>query len=170
MIDRRAVLLSGLTVAMLAPRVAAQLARRVAHVGVLNYAAAQDTRVSEFREGLRELGYFEGQNLAITYRWADGRLDRLPDLAAELVAAKVDVIIAIGPAVWAAKRATTTIPIVIAFSGDPVGNGVVANLARPGGNITGFSYMSTDLAAKRLELLTQMLTPNPRVGHPVQPG
>ena len=85
-------------------------------------------------------------------------------IAAELVAAKVDVIIAIGPAVWAAKRATTTIPIVIAFSGDPVGNGVVANLARPGGNITGFSYMSTDLAAKRLELLTQMLTPNPRVG------
>jgi len=74
------------------------------------------------------------------------------------------VIIAIGPAVWAAKRATTSIPIVIAFSGDPVGNGIVANLARPGGNITGFSYMSTDLAAKRLELLTQMLAPNPRVG------
>ena len=164
MIDRRSVLLSGLTVAMLAPRVAAQLSRRVAHIGILNYAAAQDVRVREFRDGLRELGYVEGQNLAITYRWADGRLDRLPDLAAELVAAKVDVIIAIGPAVWAAKRATTTIPIVIAFSGDPVGNGVVANLARPGGNITGFSYMSTDLAAKRLELLTQMLAPQPRVG------
>jgi putative ABC transport system substrate-binding protein len=164
MIDRRSVLLSGLTVSLLAPRVAAQLSRRFAHVGILNYAAAQDIRVREFRDGLRELGYVEGQNLAFTYRWADGRLDRLPDLAAELVAAKVDVIIAIGPAVWAAKRATTTIPIVIAFSGDPVGNGIVANLGRPGGNITGFSYMSTDLAAKRLELLTQMLAPQPRVG------
>lgn len=155
---------TGLTLMMAVPSVLAQPLRRIARVGILNYAGAQDTRVSEFRDGLRALGYVEGQNLAITYRWADGRLDRLPELAGELIAANIDVIIAIGPAVWAAKRATTTVPIVIAFSGDPVGNGVVSNLARPGGNVTGFSYMSTDLAAKRLQLLTQMLPPHPRVG------
>jgi putative tryptophan/tyrosine transport system substrate-binding protein len=126
--------------------------------------------VSEFRNALRELGYLEGQNLAITYRWADGRLDRLPELAAELLANGVDVIVAIGPAVWAAKRATTTVPIVIAFSGDPVGNGVVSNLARPGGNITGFSYMSTDLAAKRLELITQALPNSTRIAVLYNPG
>jgi putative ABC transport system substrate-binding protein len=136
---------------------------RIARVGILNYAAAQDVRVTEFRDGLRQLGYIEGQNLAITYRWADGQLDRLPTLAAELVASKVEVIIAIGPAVWAAKRTTSTVAIVIAFSGDPVGNGVVSNLARPGGNITGFSYMSTDLAAKRLELLHQTFPNNARI-------
>src|SRR5262249_16626440 len=111
-----------------------------------------------------ELGYVEGQNFAVTYRWADGRMEQLPALAAELVANNVEVIIAIGPAVWAAKRATITIPIVIAFSGDPVGNGVVSNLARPGGNIPGFSYMSTDLAAKRLELLTQIFPRSARIG------
>jgi putative tryptophan/tyrosine transport system substrate-binding protein len=136
---------------------------RLARVGILNYAAAEDTVVNEFRDGLRDLGYVEGQNLTITYRWADGRSDRLPELAAELVMSNVDVIIAIGPAVWAAKRATTSVPIVIAFSGDPVGNGVVSNLARPGGNITGFSYMSTDLAAKRLELLNRMFPGNTRI-------
>jgi putative ABC transport system substrate-binding protein len=136
---------------------------RIARVGILNYAAAQDVRVNEFRDGLGQLGYVEGQNLAITYRWADGHLDRLPALAAELVTSNVEVIIAIGPAVWAAKRTTSTIPIVIAFSGDPVGNGVVSNLARPGGNITGFSYMSTDLAAKRLELLHRTFPRNARI-------
>ena len=156
-------LLGWLAVLMVATAVSAQPPRRIARVGILNYAAAQDARVTEFRDGLRELGYVEGQNLAITYRWADGRLDRLPQLAAELVASNVDVIIAIGPAVWAAKRTTSTVPIVIAFSGDPVGNGVVSNLARPGGNITGFSYMSTDLAAKRLQLLNQMFPTNARI-------
>jgi putative ABC transport system substrate-binding protein len=100
-------------------------------------------------------------SITTTYRWADGNFDQLPALAEELVAQKVDVILALGPAVWAAKRTTTTIPIVIAFSGDPVGDQVVSNLARPGGNITGFSYMSTDLAAKRLELLSQSF-PNDR--------
>ena len=156
-------LLVWLAVLMVATAGSAQSPRRIARVGILNYAAAQDARVNEFRDGLRELGYVEGQNLAITYRWADGRLDHLPQLAAELVASNVDVIIAIGPAVWAAKRTTSTVPIVIAFSGDPVGNGVVSNLARPGGNITGFSYMSTDLAAKRLELLSEMFPRNARI-------
>ena len=91
-------------------------------------------------------------------------MEQLPTLAAELVSSDVEVIIAIGPAVWAAKRATSTVPIVMAFSGDPVGNGVVSSLARPGGNITGFSYMSTDLAAKRLELLNQIFPRSTRIG------
>jgi putative ABC transport system substrate-binding protein len=147
--------------------------RRVPNVGILNYAAAEDTLVSEFRSARRGLGHIEGQTLTITYRWADGRFERLPSLAAELVASKVDVIIALGPATWAAKSATDTIPIVIAFSGDPVGNGVVSNLARPSGNITGFSYMSTDLAAKRIELLSQTFPKNGRIGilyNPAEPA
>ncbi len=127
--------------------------RRAPTIGVLNYAAAHDVRVIQFLNALRDLGYVEGKNLAIIQRHADGVLERLPELAAELVAAKVDLIIALGPAVWAAKQATTTIPIVIAFSGNPERQGVVASLARPGGNLTGFSYMSGDLAGKRLELL-----------------
>lgn len=93
------------------------------------------------------------ERLSITYRWADGQLNRLPALASELVASSVSVIIALGPASWAAKRATSTIPIVMAFSSDPVGNGVVSNLARPGGNTTGFSYMSTDLQKARFNSL-----------------
>jgi putative tryptophan/tyrosine transport system substrate-binding protein len=142
----------------------AQQRATMPHVGILNYAAAQDVRVSQFQDALRRLGYVEGKNLAVTYRWADGALERLPELAAELVASKVDVIIALGPAVWAAKRATTMVPIVIAFSGDPVGDGVVSSFARPGGNITGFSYMSTDLAAKRLELLSNAFAKESRIG------
>jgi putative tryptophan/tyrosine transport system substrate-binding protein len=147
--------------------------RRMPNVGILNYAAAEDALVNEFRAALSELGHIEGQTLTITYRWADGRFERLPSLAAELVASKVDVIIALGPATWAAKGATNTVPIVIAFSGDPVGNGVVSNLARPGGNITGFSYMSTDLAAKRLQLLSQTFPKNGRIGilyNPAEPA
>jgi ABC-type uncharacterized transport system substrate-binding protein len=144
--------------------------RRLPHVGILNYAAAQDSLVDEFRSGLRELGRVEGQTLSITYRSADGQLDRLPGLATELVASNVDVIIALGPASWAAKRATSTIPIVMAFSGDPVGNGIVSNLARPGGNITGFSYMSTDLAAKRLEMLYRAFPKSARLGILFNPG
>jgi putative ABC transport system substrate-binding protein len=147
--------------------------RRAPSVGILNYAAAEDVLVSEFRSALRELGHIEGQTLVIAYRWADGQFERLPSLAAELVASKVDVIIALGPATWAAKGATDTIPIVIAFSGDPVGNGVVSNFARPGGNITGFSYMSTDLAAKRIELLSQTFPRNARIGilyNPAEPA
>jgi putative ABC transport system substrate-binding protein len=144
--------------------------QRVPRVGILNYAAARDSLVDEFGSALRELGRVEGQDLAITYRWADGQLERLPALATELVASNVDVIIALGPASWAAKRATSAIPIVMAFSGDPVGNGVVTNLARPGGNVTGFSYMSTDLAAKRLEMLYRAFSRNARLGILYNPG
>jgi putative ABC transport system substrate-binding protein len=157
----------------LAARAQGDRVRRIARVGILNYAAAQDALVSEFRDALRELGHVEGQTLAVTYRWADGRLELLPGLVAELVASNVDVIIALGPAAWAAKHTTSTVPIVIAFSGDPVGNGVVSNLARPCGNITGFSYMSTDLAAKRLELLSRTFTKSARIGilyNPAEPA
>jgi putative tryptophan/tyrosine transport system substrate-binding protein len=127
--------------------------RRPPTIGILNYATAHDIRVIQFLNALRDLGYVEGRNLAVSQRHADGVLDRLPELAAELVAAQVDLIIALGPAVWAARQTTTTIPIVIAFSGNPERQGVVASLASPGGNITGFSYISADLAGKRLELL-----------------
>jgi putative tryptophan/tyrosine transport system substrate-binding protein len=158
---------------MIATTVPAEAPARIPSVGILNYFAAQDARVSEFRDGLRQLGYVEGQNLTIVHRWADTSMERLPTLAAEVVASNVDVIVAIGPAVWAAKQATSTIPIVFAFSGDPVGLGLVSNLARPGGNITGFSYMSTDLAAKRLELMSQAFPTNARIAilyNPAEPA
>jgi putative ABC transport system substrate-binding protein len=126
---------------------------RPARVAILDFADAQDMRAEQFRQALKALGYVEGQNLTLIQRFAEGRLEWLPALAAELVAEEPDVLISIGPATWAAKRATTTVPVVIAFSGDPVRDGMVSELARPGGNITGFSYMSTELAGKRLELL-----------------
>ena len=142
----------------------AQQPTRSPYVGILNYAEDDDVRVRQFRTALRELGYIEGTNISIGLRSARGMLDRLPPLAEQLVADKVDVIVALGPAVWAAKRATTSIPIIIAFSGDPVGDGVVTSLARPGGNLTGFSYMSTELAAKRLELFSEAFSRNKRIG------
>jgi putative ABC transport system substrate-binding protein len=149
-------------------------ARDAVHrVGMLNYANASDVRVTQFRQALRELGYLEGQNLVLVERHADGVLDRLPELAAELAAAKVELIIALGPAVWAARQATTTIPIVIAFSGNPEEQGVVTSLARPGGNLTGFSYMSSDLAAKRLALLCELFAKCERIAalyNPLEPA
>jgi putative ABC transport system substrate-binding protein len=114
--------------------------------------------VDAFRQGLRELGYREGQNLEILYRSSDGRDDRFPDLASELVKLKVDLILTRGtPAALAAKRATQTLPVVMAAAGDPVGAGIVAHLARPGGNITGLSSGITESYPKRVELLGQLL-------------
>jgi len=110
------------------------------------------------RDGLRELGWIEGKNLIFEAKYAEDDLDRLPALAAELVSLDVDVIVTVGTlAPLAAKRATSTIPIVMAFSGDPVGSGLVASLAHPGGNVTGLSGMAPDLAGKRLELLKELL-------------
>ena len=121
--------------------------------------------------GLRELGYVEGKNIIIEYRWAEGKYERLPGLAAELVQMKVDVIVAAGsPAVQAAQQATTTIPIVMVRIGDPVGSGFVASLSRPGRNITGLSNMNVEVASKYLELLRAAVPKLSRVTVLVNPG
>jgi ABC-type uncharacterized transport system substrate-binding protein len=110
-----------------------------------------------FVQRLRELGWIEGRTVAIEYRWAEGRSERFAEFAAEFVRLKVDVIFSVGSAATAAKQATSTIPIVFAMAGDPVGSGMVASLARPGGNVTGLSIQSSDLAGKRLELLREVI-------------
>ncbi len=137
----------------------AQQSVKTAHVGFLHAASAQggDAQVRAFRDGLRELGYVEGKNLEIEYRWGEGKLESMPALADELVQAKVDVIVAASsPAVVAARQATRTIPIVMPLSSDPVGDGLVASLAHPGGNITGLSIMAPELGEKRLQLLKEL--------------
>jgi putative ABC transport system substrate-binding protein len=127
-----------------------------------------------FRQGLRELGYVEGRNIAIESRWTEGKDDRLPALAADLVRSKVDVIVAeTGAATRAAQQATRTIPIVMSLVNDPVGSGLVASLARPGGNVTGLTIMSPDLVGKQLELLKEVVPKVSRVAllrHPDNPA
>jgi ABC-type uncharacterized transport system substrate-binding protein len=113
---------------------------------------------------LRELGWVEGRTVAIEYRWAENRSERAAEIAAEFARLKVDVIITQGPATFAAKRATTVIPIVFAVAGDPIGSGLVASLARPGGNVTGLSLQTSDLAGKRVELLREMVPRLRRLG------
>ena len=135
----------------------AQQAEKVARIGVLRSGSPPDPFVEAFRQGLNELGYAEGRNISIEYRWAEGRDERLPRLAADLVRLKVDVIVAAGSAVLPTKQATTTIPIVMPVATDPVGLGLVASLARPGGNITGISFLSEELPGKWLELLKEAL-------------
>jgi putative ABC transport system substrate-binding protein len=180
MITRR-VFVGSLTGGLLAAPLAAeaQPAAKVPRIGVLGSGSRSDLspRLDPFRQGLRELGWVEGQNIAMEYRFAEGRYDRLPDLAAELVRLRVDLIVAVPTAaVVAAKNATATIPIVMISVGDPVGLGLVASLARPGGNATGLSYSAgLEIFSKQLELLKETVPKVRRVAvlsnpaHPAHP-
>jgi len=140
--------------------VEAQQAKKIPRIGYLGAASssANLARIEAFRQGLRELGYVEGKNIVIEWRYAEGKLDRLSELAAELVRLKVEVIVTGGPpGTRPAKEATVTIPIVMAQDSDPVGNGFVVSLARPGGNITGLSTLAPEISGKRLELLKEIV-------------
>jgi putative tryptophan/tyrosine transport system substrate-binding protein len=146
----------------------AQQAKKVPRIGFLSgFSSSSDRkRVEAFRQGLRELGYVEGQNVFVEYRYAGGNADEYPKLAAELVSFKVDLIVVGGGSglARAAKETTKTIPIVMTGGSDPVGAGLVASLARPGGNITGLTAIAAELAGKRLELLKETLPRLTRVG------
>ncbi|MBI3060022.1 MAG: ABC transporter substrate-binding protein [Deltaproteobacteria bacterium] len=164
---KRKIVICLLTTVLLSivPFVQAQQRGKVPRIGVLgnSTAALEENLVGPFRDGLRNLGYVEGQNILIEYRWAEGKYERFPALIAELVALKIDVIVTAGtPAALAVKKATTSIPFVMVAVGDPVGTGLVASLARPGGNITGLTSISPELEGKRLELLREVI---PKLSH-----
>jgi ABC-type uncharacterized transport system substrate-binding protein len=158
-------LLGGAAAWPLAAR-AQQPVGKVARVGFMGNSTAvlEANLVGPFRDGLRELGYQEGRNILIEYRWAEGNYERFPALVAELLALPVDVIVTAGtPATLAVKKATSTVPLVMIAVGDPVGIGIVSSLARPGANITGLSSIAPDLEGKRLELLREVIPKLSRV-------
>ena len=160
MIARRVFVAGSLSLLATPLAAPAQPAGKVYRIGFLGVTSLStiSARIAGFRQGLRELGYVEGSNVVIEYRWAEGKAERLPDLADELVRLKVDVIVTGGPAdTRAAKMATAAIPIVMGFDNDPVGSGFVASLGRPGGNITGLSTLSPELSGKRLQLLKEVM-------------
>ena len=166
MITRRA-FIGGLAGGLLAAPLAAdaQQAGKVPRIGFLgnSTAALEANLVGPFREGLRDLGYVEGRNILIEYRWAEGKYERFPALVAELIALKVDVIVTAGtPAALAVKKAAPSVPLVMAAVGDPIGVGLVASLARPGGNSTGLTAIAPELEGKRLELLREVV---PKLSH-----
>ncbi|TMG82015.1 MAG: ABC transporter substrate-binding protein [Betaproteobacteria bacterium] len=163
--DRRQLLVVFGTGALAAPFAVRAQQQKVYRIGFLgnSTAALEANLVAPFREGLRDLGYVEGRNIVIEYRWAEGKYERFPELIAELVALNVDIIVTAGtPAALAVKRAMVRIPLVMAAVGDPVGTGLVASLARPGGNFTGLTAIAPDLEGKRLELLREVV---PKVSH-----
>jgi len=143
----------------------AQPPGKIPSIGFLgnSTAALEENLVEPFRQGLRDLGYVEGKNILIKYRWAEGKYERFPVLIAELVAQKVDIIVTAGtPAVLAVKKVAPSIPLVMAAAGDPIGTGLIESLAHPGGNITGLSGMAVDLEGKRIELLREVI---PKLSH-----
>ena len=156
----------------------AQQPAKIPRIGFLTPFSVSDPqnalRLDAFRQGLRDLGYVEGKNITVEYRFTEGRQDRLPDLVAELVRLKVEAIITSStPGVLAAKNASSTIPIVIVAIADPVGNGIVTSLARPGGNVTGLTILAPELSGKRLELLKEVVPKISRVavlGHVANPS
>ena len=147
-------------------------ASKIYRIGFLGTTSAAEfaSRLDAFRSGLRDLGYLEGKNTDIEIRWADGDVNRLPELAAELVRLKVDVLVTHAEGAFAAKRATASIPIVMAFSADAVATGLAASLARPGGNVTGSTVLIPEVSAKRLELLKAAAPRITRVGVLVRTG
>jgi len=154
----------GLSVAAPPPTSEAQQVGAVPRIGFLSPGVAASAPNESFRQGLRELGYVEGQNLIVEYRWGDGDAARLPALAAELVQLRVEVLVATNnPAVLGAKQATSNIPVVCVACSDPVGTGLVASLAHPGGNVTGLSLVTPELSGKRLQLLRETLPKIARV-------
>ena len=158
-------LLGGAAVAWPLAARAQQPAAKVPRIGFLGNSTAEleANLVRPFRDGLRALGYEEGRNIVIEYRWAEGEYERFPALIAELTALKVDVIVTAGtPASLAVKKATTSIPLVMVAVGEPVATGLVASLGRPGGNITGLTSMSSEMEGKRLELLKEVV---PKISH-----
>ena len=149
-----------------APFLGAQQAGKVPRIGFLgnSTAALEANLIGPFREGLRDLGYVDGRNILIEYRWAEGKYERFPALLAELIALKVELIVTAGtPAALAVKKATTSIPLVMIAVGDPVANGLITSLARPGGKITGLTSISMELEGKRLELLREIVSKLSRV-------
>jgi putative ABC transport system substrate-binding protein len=160
------VLALGATLLALCVSAAAQQQTRIPRIGYLTVSplSANVVRVEAFRQGLRELGYVEGKNIVIEWRSGEGKLEREGELVAEALRLKVDVIVTSGPTMTrAAKQATVTIPIVMTFDSDPVGNGFIASLARPGGNITGLSALSPELSGKQLELMKEIVPKLSRV-------
>jgi ABC-type uncharacterized transport system substrate-binding protein len=164
---KRRAFVTGLGAVLAAPRVVeAQQPKTIARIGFLSSSSPERERprLTTFQQALRELGYFEGQNIFIEQRYAGGSFQQLPELAADLVRAKVNILVAVGaPATRAARSASSGIPIIMVGVADPVGIGFVANLARPGGNITGLSDFNTGVVAKRLELLREMVPSASRV-------
>ena len=169
MIDRRT-FLAGAGAMLVAAPLAAEAQNKVARIGYLA-ADANPNFTEAFRQGLRDLGYVEGQNILVEYRSAEGRIERLPDLAAELVRLKVDVLIGDStPPAVAAKRATSSIPIVFAASADAIGSRLVTSLARPGGNVTGLSFLGPETVGKCVQLLKEAIPGLTRVAVLSHPG
>jgi len=157
--NRRAFLATAAVSVVARPVVArAQQPAKTYRLGYLSLRSGREETEEAFSQGLRELGYVEGQSVAVEYRWAAGKAERLPEMAKELVRLKVDLIVTAGTlAAEAARRATSTIPVVFVSVGDPVGSGLVSSLGRPGGNLSGLTILSTELAGKRLQILRELL-------------